>query len=82
MVKALTPRACRSGCVAMTSHRRKDSCGIARCVPEDLAYCVSTGLYRKEPARHHRHRRYRDIDAAEVADTYFALMDRLAPMYC
>ena len=30
-----------------------------------------------QPARHHRRRRHRRTGTAEVADTYFALMDRL-----
>lgn len=81
MVKALTPR--------MSEWLRGDDKAIvektaaefaSQGVPEDLAYRVSTGLYRyslldiidiidiADIA---------DIDAAEVADTYFALMDRL-----
>lgn len=46
-------------------------------VPEDLAYRVSTGLYRYSLLDIIDIADIADIDAAEVADTYFALMDRL-----
>lgn len=46
-------------------------------MPEDLAYRVSTGLYRYSLLDIIDIADIADIDAAEVADTYFALMDRL-----
>ena len=45
--------------------------------PEDLAYLVATGLYRFSLLDIIDIGDINDIDAAEVADTYFALMDRL-----
>jgi len=45
--------------------------------PEDLAYLVAAGLYRFSLLDIIDIGDINDIDAAEVADTYFALMDRL-----
>ncbi len=45
--------------------------------PEDVAYLVATGLYRFSLLDIIDIGDINDIDAAEVADTYFALMDRL-----
>ena len=45
--------------------------------PEDLAYMVAAGLYRFSLLDIIDIGDINDIDAAEVADTYFALMDRL-----
>ncbi|HTX93583.1 MAG TPA: NAD-glutamate dehydrogenase [Mycobacterium sp.] len=45
--------------------------------PEDLAYVVAAGLYRFSLLDIIDIGDINDIDAAEVADTYFALMDRL-----
>jgi len=45
--------------------------------PEDLAYSVAAGLYRFSLLDIIDIGDINDIDAAEVADTYFALMDRL-----
>lgn len=78
MVKALTPR--------MSEWLRGDDKAIvektaaefaSQGVPEDLAYRVSTGLYRYSLLDIIDIADIADIDAAEVADTYFALMDRL-----
>lgn len=45
--------------------------------PEDLAYTVAAGLYRFSLLDIIDVSDIAEIDAAEVADTYFALMDRL-----
>ncbi len=45
--------------------------------PEDLAYLVAAGLYRFSLLDIIDIGDINDIDAAEVADTYFALMERL-----
>lgn len=45
--------------------------------PEDLAYMIAAGLYRFSLLDIIDIGDINDIDAAEVADTYFALMDRL-----
>jgi glutamate dehydrogenase len=45
--------------------------------PEDLAYMVAAGLYRYSLLDIIDIGDIADMDAAEVADTYFALMDRL-----
>ncbi|MEY8015403.1 MULTISPECIES: NAD-glutamate dehydrogenase [Mycobacterium] len=45
--------------------------------PEDLAYLVAAGLYRFSLLDIIDIADINEIDAAEVADTYFALMDRL-----
>ncbi len=45
--------------------------------PDDLAYIVAAGLYRFSLLDIIDVGDITDIDAAEVADTYFALMDRL-----
>jgi glutamate dehydrogenase len=45
--------------------------------PEDLAYLVAAGLYRFSLLDIIDIGDINDIDAGEVADTYFALMDRL-----
>lgn len=77
-VKALTPR--------MSEWLRGDDKAIveaeaaefaAQGAPEDLAYTVSAGLYRFSLLDIIDIADINDIDAAEVADTYFALMDRL-----
>ncbi|OBF08177.1 NAD-glutamate dehydrogenase [Mycobacterium sp. ACS4054] len=45
--------------------------------PKDLAYMIAAGLYRFSLLDIIDIADINDIDAAEVADTYFALMDRL-----
>ncbi|TVS84785.1 NAD-glutamate dehydrogenase [Mycobacterium helveticum] len=49
----------------------------AQGTPEDLAYLVAAGLYRFSLLDIIDIADINEIDAAEVADTYFALMDRL-----
>ena len=77
-VRALTPR--------MSEWLRGDDKAIvekearefaAQGVPEDLAYLVAVGLYRYSLLDIIDIGDIADIDAAEVADTYFALMDHL-----
>lgn len=77
-VKALTPR--------MSEWLRGDDKAIvekeaaefaSQGAPEDLAYMISAGLYRFSLLDIIDIGDINDIDAAEVADTYFALMDRL-----
>jgi glutamate dehydrogenase len=77
-VKALTPR--------MSEWLRGDDKAIvekeaaeftSQGAPEDLAYLVAAGLYRFSLLDIIDIGDINDIDAAEVADTYFALMDRL-----
>ena len=77
-VKALTPR--------MSEWLRGDDKAIvekeaaefaSQGAPEDLAYMISAGLYRFSLLEIIDIGDINDIDAAEVADTYFALMDRL-----
>ncbi len=77
-VKELTPR--------MSQWLRGDDKAIAekeaaefasQGAPEDLAYVVAAGLYRFSLLDIIDIADINDIDAAEVADTYFALMDRL-----
>ncbi|OFB40954.1 NAD-glutamate dehydrogenase [Mycolicibacterium sp. (ex Dasyatis americana)] len=50
---------------------------VAHGVPDDLAYAVATGLYQYSLLDVIDISDIVDRDAAEVADTYFALMDRL-----
>lgn len=50
---------------------------ISQGAPEDLAYSVAAGLYRFSLLDIIDIGDISEIDAAEVADTYFALMDRL-----
>ncbi|GFG75285.1 NAD-glutamate dehydrogenase [Mycobacterium botniense] len=50
---------------------------VAQGAPKDLAYLVATGLYRFSLLDIIDIADIADIDLAEVADTYFALMDRL-----
>jgi len=77
-VKELTPR--------MSEWLRGDDKAIvekeaaefsAQGMPEDLAYLIAAGLYRFSLLDIIDIADINDIDAAEVADTYFALMDRL-----
>ncbi|BBZ40597.1 NAD-glutamate dehydrogenase [Mycobacterium conspicuum] len=77
-VKALTPR--------MGEWLRGDDKAIveqeaaeftAQGAPHDLAYRVATGLYRYSLLDIIDIADITEIDTAEVADTYFALMDRL-----
>ncbi|SON61526.1 NAD-specific glutamate dehydrogenase [Mycobacterium simulans] len=77
-VKALTPR--------MSEWLRGDDKAIvekeaaefaAMGAPHDLAYRVATGLYRYSLLDVIDIGDITEIDTAEVADTYFALMDRL-----
>nr|WP_128618546.1 NAD-glutamate dehydrogenase [Mycobacterium lepraemurium] len=77
-VKALTPR--------MSEWLRGDDKAIvekeaaefeSQGAPRDLAYLVAAGLYRFSLLDIIDIGDINDIDAAEVADTYFALMDRL-----
>ncbi|WP_301146548.1 NAD-glutamate dehydrogenase [Mycobacterium simiae] len=77
-VKALTPR--------MSEWLRGDDKAIveqeaaefsAQGAPEDLAYLIAAGLYRFSLLDIIDIADITDTDAAEVADTYFALMDRL-----
>jgi glutamate dehydrogenase len=77
-VKALTPR--------MSEWLRGDDKAIvekeaaefaSQGAPEDLAYMIAAGLYRFSLLDIIDIGDINDIDAAEVADTYFALMDRL-----
>ncbi|GAB1816190.1 NAD-glutamate dehydrogenase [Mycobacterium sp. MUNTM1] len=77
-VQALTPR--------MSEWLRGDDKAIvekeaaeftSQGAPEDLAYSVAAGLYRFSLLDIIDIGDINDIDAAEVADTYFALMDRL-----
>ncbi|WP_406814773.1 NAD-glutamate dehydrogenase [Mycobacterium sp. M23085] len=77
-VQALTPR--------MSEWLRGDDKAIvekeaaefaAQGAPEDLAYSVAAGLYRFSLLDIIDIGDINDIDAAEVADTYFALMNRL-----
>ncbi|HSS23297.1 MAG TPA: NAD-glutamate dehydrogenase domain-containing protein, partial [Mycobacterium sp.] len=77
-VKALTPR--------MSEWLRGDDKAIveqeaaefaAQGAPEDLAYRVAAGLYRFSLLDIIDIADITEIDTAEVADTYFALMDRL-----
>lgn len=77
-VKALTPR--------MSEWLRGDDKAIvekeaaefaSQGAPEDLAYVIAAGLYRFSLLDIIDIGDINDIDAAEVADTYFALMDRL-----
>ena len=77
-VKALTPR--------MGEWLRGDDKAIveqeaaeftAQGAPHDLAYRVATGLYRYSLLDIIDVADITEIDTAEVADTYFALMDRL-----
>jgi glutamate dehydrogenase len=77
-VQALTPR--------MSEWLRGDDKAIVESeaaefasqgAPEDLAYMVAAGLYRFSLLDIIDIGDINDIDAAEVADTYFALMDRL-----
>lgn len=77
-VQALTPR--------MSEWLRGDDKAIvekeaaefaSQGAPEDLAYMVAAGLYRFSLLDIIDIGDINDIDAAEVADTYFALMDRL-----
>lgn len=77
-VRALTPR--------MPEWLRGDDKAIvakhvaeftAQAVPQDLALTVATGLYRYSLLDIIDVADILDRDAAEVADTYFALMDRL-----
>lgn len=77
-VKALTPR--------MPEWLRGDDRAIVekeaaefafQGAPEDLAYTVAAGLYHFSLLDIIDIGDINDIDAAEVADTYFALMDRL-----
>ena len=59
-------------------HRRTGSRGIRSAGrPEDLAYLVAAGLYRFSLLDIIDIADITEIDTAEVADTYFALMDRL-----
>ena len=50
---------------------------VARACPEDLAYMVATGLYQFSLLDVIDIADIVDRDPAEVADTYFALMDHL-----
>lgn len=77
-VKALTPR--------MSEWLRGDDKAIVESeaaefasqgAPKDLAYTVAAGLYHFSLLDIIDIGDINDIDAAEVADTYFALMDRL-----
>lgn len=77
-VKALTPR--------MSEWLRGDDKAIvekeaaefaSQGAPKDLAYTVAAGLYHFSLLDIIDIGDINDIDAAEVADTYFALMDRL-----
>lgn len=77
-VKALTPR--------MSEWLRGDDKAIvekeagefiSQGAPEDLAYRVAAGLYRYSLLDIIDVADITEIDTAEVADTYFALMDRL-----
>ncbi|HZC54145.1 MAG TPA: NAD-glutamate dehydrogenase domain-containing protein, partial [Mycobacterium sp.] len=77
-VKALTPR--------MSEWLRGDDKAIvekeaaefaSQGVPKDLAYRVAAGLYRYSLLDIIDIADITEIDSAEVADTYFALMDRL-----
>ncbi|OMC44296.1 NAD-glutamate dehydrogenase [Mycobacterium sp. IS-1264] len=77
-VKALTPR--------MSEWLRGDDKAIvekeaaefaAQGAPKDLAYRVAAGLYRYSLLDIIDIADITEIDSAEVADTYFALMDRL-----
>ena len=77
-VKALTPR--------MGEWLRGDDKAIveqeaaefaSQGAPEDLAYRVAVGLYRYSLLDIIDIADINDVDTAEVADTYFALMDRL-----
>jgi glutamate dehydrogenase len=77
-VKALTPR--------MSEWLRGDDKGIvekeaaefaSQGAPQDLAYRVAVGLYRYSLLDIIDIADITEIDTAEVADTYFALMDRL-----
>jgi glutamate dehydrogenase len=77
-VKALTPR--------MSEWLRGDDKAIveqeageftAQGAPQDLAYRVAAGLYRYSLLDIIDIADITEIDTAEVADTYFALMDRL-----
>ncbi|OSC41623.1 NAD-glutamate dehydrogenase [Mycobacterium decipiens] len=78
MVKALTPRMSewlRGDDKAIVEKTAAEFASLG--VAEDLAYRVATGLYRYSLLDIIDIADIADIDAAEVADTYFALMDRL-----
>lgn len=77
-VKALTPRMSewlRGDDKAIVEKEAAEF--ISQGAPEDLAYSVAAGLYRFSLLDIIDIGDITDIDAAEVADTYFALMDRL-----
>jgi glutamate dehydrogenase len=77
-VKALTPRIgewLRGDDRAIVEKEAGEF--IAQGAPEDLAYRVAAGLYRFSLLDVIDIADITDIEPAEVADTYFALMDRL-----
>ena len=77
-VKALTPRMSewlRGDDRAIVEKEAAEH--IAQGAPEDLAYRVAAGLYRYSLLDIIDVADITEIDTAEVADTYFALMDRL-----
>ncbi|GJP00929.1 NAD-glutamate dehydrogenase [Mycobacterium marinum] len=77
-VKALTPRMSewlRGDDKAIVDKTSEEY--IAQGAPEDLAYRVAVGLYRYSLLDIIDIADIADVDAAEVADTYFALVDRL-----
>ncbi|BBX97263.1 NAD-glutamate dehydrogenase [Mycobacterium lacus] len=77
-VKALTPRMSewlRGDDKAIVEKEAAEF--ISQGAPQDLAYRVATGLYRYSLLDIIDIGDITEIDAAEVADTYFALMDRL-----
>lgn len=77
-VKALTPRMSEWLRGEDKAIVEKEAAEFAlQGAPEDLAYRVASGLYRYSLLDISDISDITDIDAAEVADTYFALMDRL-----
>jgi glutamate dehydrogenase len=77
-VKALTPRMSewlRGDDKAIVEKEAAEH--IAQGAPSDLAYRVAAGLYRYSLLDIIDIADITEIDTAEVADTYFALMDRL-----
>ncbi|UXA05322.1 NAD-glutamate dehydrogenase [Mycobacterium sp. SMC-2] len=77
-VKDLTPRMSewlRGDDKAIVEKEAAEFCSQG--TPEDLAYTIAAGLYRFSLLDIIDIADINDIDAAEVADTYFALMDRL-----
>ncbi|CAM4248704.1 NAD-specific glutamate dehydrogenase [Mycobacterium basiliense] len=77
-VKALTPRMSewlRGDDKAIVEKEAADF--ISEGAPADLAYRVAVGLYRYSLLDIIDIADIADLDAAEVADTYFALVDRL-----